>query len=51
MLPVSQIKPTVEETWAGIKEMCKEIESEFPVQPDESQNEIDEWNDVIQSYP
>ena len=29
MLPVSQIKPTVEETWAGIKAMCMEIKPEF----------------------
>ena len=28
-LPISQIRPTVEETWAGIKAMCMEIQPEF----------------------
>ena len=29
MLPISEIRPTVEETWAGIKTMCMEIKPEF----------------------
>ena len=32
MLPVNQIRPTVEETWAGIKAMCMEIGKEFAVE-------------------
>ena len=35
MLPVNQIKPTVEETWAGIQAMCKEIEKEYVYQKDD----------------
>jgi len=58
MLPVSQIKPTVEETWAGIKAMCMEIKPEFvsgSTDFDQSnawdQNEIFDQNNVIQSFP
>jgi len=29
LLPISEIRPTVEETWAGIKTMCMEIKPEF----------------------
>lgn len=29
MLPVNQIKPTVEETWAGLEAMADEIANEF----------------------
>ena len=55
MLPVSQIKPTVEETWAGIKAMCMEIKPEFVTDSanfDQS-NVIQSFNenDVIQSFP
>jgi len=46
MLPVSQIKPTVEETWAGIKAMCMEIKKEYVSE----QNDFDQGN-VIQSVP
>ena len=44
MLPVGQIKPTLEETWVGITEMCSEIEKEFPANPDQ-------WDQLIQSVP
>ena len=46
MLPVSQIKPTLEETWAGIKAMCMEIKSEYV----SDQGGFDQ-NNVIQSVP
>ena len=46
MLPVHQIKPTVEETWAGIKAMCMAIKKEYVSE----QNNFDQSN-VIQSVP
>ena len=55
MLPVSQVRPTVEETWAGIKAMCAEIKSEFVTDSNgfDQINEIPSWdeNNVIQSFP
>ena len=58
MLPVSQIKPTVEETWAGIKAMCMEIKPEFVSESTDfdqnnvlDQNNVFDHNNVIQSYP
>ena len=35
MLPVKEIKPTVEETWAGVEAMCMEIKHEFDLEPGE----------------
>ena len=32
MMPVNEVKPTVEETWAGINAMCMEIKPEFDFQ-------------------
>ena len=52
MLPVSQVRPTVEETWAGIKAMCMEIKSEFVSNSVDAINSIDyDQNNVIQSFP
>ena len=51
MLPVSQIRPTVEETWAGIKAMCMEIKKEYPVEQGNLIQSVLEQGDVIQSVP
>ena len=55
MLPVNQIKPTVEETWEGVRAMCMEIKSEYVSIHDHFDNEIasDNWdeNDIIQVVP
>ena len=57
MLPISQIKPTVEETWAGIKAMCMEIKSEYVSghgrfdPPNEIQSVSFDESNVIQSVP
>ena len=52
MLPVNQIKPTVEETWEGVRAMCMEIKSEFVSNSVDAINSIDyDQNNVIQSFP
>ena len=51
MLPVNQIRPTVEETWAGIKAMCMEIKKEYPVEQGNLIQSVLEQGDVIQSVP
>ena len=57
MLPISQIEPTVKETWAGIKAMCMEIKSEYVSgqgsfdTPDAIQSASFDESNVIQSVP
>ena len=55
MLPVNQIKPTVEETWEGVRAMCMEIKSEYVSMQSHFDNEIDSdnWdeNNIIQVVP
>lgn len=55
MLPVNQIKPTVEETWEGVRAMCMEIKSEYVPIQSHFDNDIasDNWdeNNIIQVVP